>query len=223
MKPRRLVGVMATALTPITYFSLPIQGGVATLPEALPDIPLLFALAAAHGLMPAHPCLPMAPDYPRHLASIPWRASVFEAERPRLLPPIAQRRTIDGEAGCHARFTSAAKRGNLKDYFRVQSIPHAFGGDAARGEAGVGVFHGAIFGPDPFPPGEDSLVVRVGKNRSGMLLLERERDDRALRLNAYTAALFGKELPVERYMLHTLQASPGMSFAEAEQRLAAWG
>lgn len=223
MKEGRLVGVKATALTPITYFSLPIQGGVATLPEALPDIPLLFALAAAHGLMPAHPCLPMAPDYRRHLAGIPWRASVLQAERPRLLPPLAQRRTIDGEAGCHARFTSAAKRGNLKDYFRVQSIPHAGGGNVARGEPGVGVFHGAVFGPDPFPPGEDSLVVRVGKNRGGMLLLERAAGERPLRLNAYTAALFGDELPVERYLLHTLQASPAMGFAEAERRLAAWG
>lgn len=223
MKARRLVGVKATALTPITYFSLPIQGGVATLPEALPDISLLFALAAAHGLMPAHPCLPMAPDYRRHLASIPWRASVLQAECPRLLPPVAQRRTIDGEAGCHARFTSAAKRGNLKDYFRVQAIPQAHGSNDARGEVGVGVFHGAVFGPDPFPPSEDSLVVRVGKNRSGMLLLERAGDERPLRLNAYTAALFGDELPVERYVLHTLQTTPTISFAEAERRLATWG
>jgi hypothetical protein len=217
MSAPRLVGVRATALTPITYFSLPIQGGVATLPDALPDIPILFALAAVHGLMPSHPCLPTAPDYRRHLSAIPWRASVFEVECPRLLPPTAQRRTIDSEAGCHVRFTSAAKRGNFKDYFRVQSIPTAYGG-----EAGVGVFHGAVFGPDPFPPGEDGLVIRVGKSRSGMLLLEREPGERSVRLNAYTAELFGEELPVERYMLHTLQASPCMSFAEAAWRLSAW-
>lgn len=218
MRGSQLVGVRATALTPVTYFSLPIQGGVATLPEALPDIPILFALAAAHGLMPAHPCLPMVPDYRGHLTQIPWRASVFMAERPQLLPPMAQRRTIDGEAGCHTRFTSAAKRGNFKDYFRVQSIPPAEDG----AETGVGVFYGAIFGPNPFPRGEDSLVVRVGKNRGGMLLLERTPHDRRVRLNAYTATMFGDELPVERYMLHTLQASPPMDFAAAEQRLARW-
>lgn len=217
MSTPRLVGVRATALTPLTYYSLAIQGGVATLPDALPDIPVLFALAAAHGLMPAHPCLPMAPDYRRHLESIPWRATVFEAVRSALLPPAAQRRAIDSEAGCHVRFTSAAKRGNLKDYFRVQSVP-----PAGAGEDGLGVFRGAVL-PDPFPLGEDSLVVRVGKNRGCMLLLERESGERPVRLNAYTAALFGDDLPVERYMLHTLQASPPMSPTDAGRRLASWG
>lgn len=222
MSTGSLVLVRATALTPVTYFSLAIQDGVATLPDALPDIPVLFALAAAHGLMPGHPCLPMVPDYRRHLSNIPWRASVFEAVRPGLLPPIAQRRAIDSEAGRHNRFTNAASRGNFKDYFRVQSIPPAGAELASGDEAGVGVFQGAIFGPDPFPVGEDSLVVRIGKNRSGMLLLERAHETRPVRLNAYTAAMFDDELPVERYMLHSLQASPLIPVAEAERRLATW-
>jgi hypothetical protein len=201
------------------YFSLPIPSGQATLPLAISDVSLAFALAAAHGMMAGHPCLPQQPDYRNHLGAIPWRLSVFLADDPSLLPAIACRRTIDAECGAQPRFTGAAKRGNLKDYFFVQAIPPA---ERAGSRNRQGLFRGGIWGPDPFPVGEDHIVVRLGKNRSGQLLIERNVSAERLHLNAFTARLFGRNLSVERYLLDSLQLTPPLMPEDAARELQSW-
>jgi hypothetical protein len=43
-----------------------------------------------------------------------------------------------------------------------------------------------------------------------------------VRLNAWTGALFGRELPMDRYCLHSLQLTPWMSLEEAAAEVALW-
>ncbi|MCB1809360.1 MAG: hypothetical protein KDJ99_30645, partial [Candidatus Competibacteraceae bacterium] len=101
-------------------------------------------------------------------------------------------------------------KGNLKTYFFTQEVP-----------PGV-VFTGALFGFDPFAwSGQDELVIRVGLHRNGMLRL-RPVSVESVRLNAATAALFGRELAVERYLLYGLQLTERMALKEAAQEVQQW-
>ena len=79
-----------------------------------------------------------------------------------------------------------------------------------------------MFGADPFPPGRDVVVIRVGNQRSGMLELRRDPALPQVRLNAATAALFGRRLPVDLYRVHTIQLTPPMPLAEAAEEVARW-
>jgi hypothetical protein len=55
-----------------------------------------------------------------------------------------------------------------------------------------------------------------------MVRLQRAADPGPVRLNAATAALFGRELKVERFLLYGLQLTPRMSPAEAAEEVAQW-
>jgi hypothetical protein len=202
------IGVRATTLTPFAYHSLMVQSGTATLPELIGDRAMAFALASTLGMLSARVALPEK-DYKRHLAAMPHRCSVFTTETPRLLPPLIRRLNLDAEAGLKERVQNVAKKGNLKDFFQTQEVPPGQ------------VFRGCIVGLDPFEE-EKSLVVRIGLHRAGMVLLEPDSDVREVRLNAATAALFGRELPMERYCLHSLQLTPFMALDDAGKEVAAW-
>jgi hypothetical protein len=204
------VGVKATTLTPFAYHSLMVQNGTATLPELIGDRAIAFGLVAALGMMVARVALP-SKDYRRDLMAMPYRCSVFSTDMPRLLPPLVRRLNLDAEAGLKEKIQNVAKRGNLKDFFLTQEVPPGQ------------VFHGAIFGLDPFAgTGQRQLVIRVGLHRNGMVKLELDRAIQQVRLNAATAALFGRELAVERYCLHYLQLTPLMSLTEAAEETALW-
>lgn len=206
----RALGIKATTLTPFCYHSLMVQGGTATLPELISDRAIAFGLASTLGWMAARVALPEK-DYRRHLEAMPYRSSVFITDQPRLLPPLTRRLNLDAEAGFKKRIQDAAKSGNLKDFFYIQEVPPGQ------------VFHGALFGYDPFEAtGESTLVIRIGLHRNGMVELKRDESVTKVRLNASTAALFGRELPIERYCLHTLQLSPWLDLPEAAEEVGRW-
>lgn len=204
------LGIKATTLTPFCYHSLMVQSGTATLPELIGDRAVAFGLAASLGWMAARVALP-GKDYRRDLSAMPYRTSVFTTDDPRLLPPLVRRLNLDAEAGLKEKIQNVAKKGNLKDFFYTQEVPP--------GQE----FRGALFGFDPFEAtGEKELVIRIGLHRNGMVRLERADSVTRVRLNAATAALFGRELPVERYCLHTLQLTGWLDLPDALRETRDW-
>jgi hypothetical protein len=204
------VGLHAETLTPFAYHSLAVQGGTATLPELIGDNALAFGLATALGYARAAVALPNK-DYRRDLLAMPWRASVLTADDPRLLPPLARRLNLEEECGLPKKLQDAVAKGNMKQFWTIQEVPP--------GQK----FRGALFGLDPFAEtGRETLVIRIGLHRNGMLRLQRAADSAPVRLNAATAALFGRELPVERFLLYGLQLTPWMPPAEAAGEVAQW-
>jgi hypothetical protein len=204
-----ITGIQAETLTPFAYHSLMVQGGTATLPELVSDQALMFGLAATLGMMRSSVCLPTK-DYRRDVEAMPWRASVLMTEQPRLLSPVVRRLNLTEEAGYKRRIQDVVKKGNLKDFFTTQEVP-----------PGV-VFTGALFGFDPFAySGQDELVIRIGLHRNGMLRLRPVKVEQ-VRLNAATAALFGHELSVERYLLYGLQLTERMPVKDALQAVQQW-
>ncbi len=203
--------IQATTLTPFAYHSLMVQGGSATLPELIGDRALAFALAATLGWMRNWAVLP-SKDYRRDLQAMPYRTSVLTTMLPRLLPPLTRRLNLDGEGGMQKKLDGVTRKGNLKTFFHIQEVPPRQ------------VFHGAIFGFDPFEySGEDTLVIRIGLHRNGMVCLQRpEQKVTEVRLNAATAALFDRELEVNRYCLHSLQLSPELSLDDASDEVRLW-
>lgn len=207
------IPIEAKTLTPFCYHSLMAQSGTATLPELIGDRALAFGLAAVLGMTAARLGLPPK-NYRNHLAAMPYRTAVFTTDEPRLLPPLTRRMNLDAEAGLQRKIQDVAKKGNLKDFFHVQEVPPGQ------------TFKGAVFGRDGFDPfessGETELVIRVGLHRNGMVLLKRCEDIEKVRLNAATAALFDRELPVERYCLHSIQLTPFMDLDNAAKEVTQW-
>lgn len=202
-------GIQAETLTPFAYHSLMVQGGTSTLPELISDQALMFGLAATLGMMRASVCLP-SKDYRRDLNAMPWRASLLTSSQPRLLAPLVRRLNLTEEAGYKRRIQDVVKKGNLKDFFTTQEVP-----------AGV-TYNGALFGFDPFAAtGESELIIRVGLHRNGMVRLRPTKVEQ-VQLNAATAALFGRELAVERYLLYGIQLTPRMSAKEALAEVQQW-
>lgn len=208
----KITPIRATTLSPFNYGHLPVQGGVATIPEIIGDRAVAFALAAALGMMRACVVLPDK-DYRGHLAAMPWRLSVLETKNPRLLPPLARRSDLGVEGGYPDRVRRAAAIGNFKEFFSIQEVPT--GQD----------YNGAVFGENPFelvPDASDVIVVRIGSNRTGMLKIERDASVDTVRLNAATGLLFGRRLPVERYVLHETQLTAPMTLDDAAREVGTW-
>jgi hypothetical protein len=204
--------IRATTLTPFNYGHLAVQGGVATIPDIIGDRALAFALAAALGIMRACVVLP-GKDYRGHLAAMPWRLSVLETKDPRLLPPLARRSDLGVEGGYPEKVRRAAASGNFKEFFSIQEMPP--GQD----------YRGAVFGENPFervPDAGDTIVVRIGSNRTGMLKIEHDESIKMVRLNAATGLLFGRRLRVERYVLHETQLTAPMTLDEAASEVGTW-
>ena len=205
-----LVGLRAETLTPFAYHSLAVQGGTATLPELIGDMALTFGLATTLGYARNWVALP-AKDYRRDLAALPWRASVLVTAAPRLLPPLARRLNLEEEGGFPKKLHEVTAKGNLKQYWTTQEVPP------------YTVFRGALFGIDPFrETGRDSLLIRIGLHRNGMVRLTRDAEVKAVRLNAATAALFDRPLPVERFLLYQLQLTPTMALDAAAMEVGQW-
>ncbi len=205
----------AETLTPFAYHSLMVQSGTATLPELISDRAVAFGLAVSLGMAAARAGLP-AKDYRGHLGAMPYRTSVFIADQPRLLPPLARRLNLDAEAGMQKKIQDVAKKGNLKDFFYTQEVPPGQ------------VFRGALFGFDGFDPFAESrreeIVIRIGLHRGGMVRLRRAGRENvpSVRLNAATASLFGRELPVGRYCLYEIQLTPLMDIDGAGNEVNRW-
>ena len=216
--------IRATSLTPFHYHSLAVPSGTATLAPYLADRAISYALASAMGALAASPALPKK-NYLRDFRALPWLASVFEAREPRLMRPLGKRLNLDAEGGYQKRIHEATGTGNLKTWFFIQEVPPGT------------VYHGAIFGPDPFLLAEGienrdvgRIVVRIGRHLGGMLALDRcETDDNdKVRLNAWTADLAGYDvdndplMSVDVYALHDIQITAPMPLGAAAERVSAW-
>jgi hypothetical protein len=208
------IAIEAKTLTPFAYHSLMVQSGTATIPELISDRAVAFGLALTLGMMSAQVTLPTK-NYREHLGAMPYRTSLFITDKPKLLMPLTRRLNLDAEAGLHKKIQDVAKKGNLKDFFYTQEVPPGQ------------VFQGAMFGLDRFDPFVDSnreeLVIRVGLHRGGMVRLRKVKDaSKRVRLNASTAWLFGREMPMDRYCLHDIQVSPWLSLDAAASEVAQW-
>lgn len=212
------IGIRAETLTPFAYHSLMVQGGTATLPELISDRAIAFAVASSLGMMRARVALPEK-DYLRDWQAMPWRTSIFSTATPALLPPIIRRLNLTEDGGYKEKLQNLTKKGNFKDFFTTQEVPQGI------------VFAGAMFGFDPFnavfkATGKKELIIRVGLHRNGMVRLTpettRAKNQQKIRLNASTAAVFNRELSVDRYLLHSLQLSSEMSVKEALEEVQQW-
>ena len=205
-----VVGLRAETLTPFAYHSLAVQGGTATLPELIGDMALTFGLATTLGYARNWVALP-SKDYRRDLAALPWRASVLTTADPHLLPPLARRLNLEEEGGFPMKLHEVTAKGNLKQYWTTQEVPP------------YTVFRGALFGIDPFrETGQDRLLIRIGLHRNGMVRLTRDPEVTEVRLNAATADLFDRSLPVERFLLYQLQLTPVMTLKAAADEVTRW-
>ncbi len=208
----KIIPIRATTLTPFNYGHLAVQGGVATIPEIIGDRAVAFSLAATLGMMHASVVLPQK-DFLTHLGQIPWKASVFVTKDPRLLPPLARRSDLGVEGGYQDNIRRATGSGNFKEFFTIQEVP-----------AGQ-IFRGALFGEDPFEYevcDDDRIVARIGSNRTGMVLYERDETVTEVRMSAATAALFGCSMTVEHYFLEETQLTPSMSLEAAAEAVMTW-
>ncbi len=208
-----LIPLRATTLTPFAYHSVAVQGGTATLPMLISDTALAFGLAATLGMMASRSGLPPK-NYRAHLTAMPYRTSLLLNPDPRLLPPLARRLNVDEDAGYQKNIQSSTNSGNVKTFFTIQEVP-------AQQQ-----FQGALFGLDGFDPftqtSQHQLVIRVGLHRNGMVLLERDPEVSKVHLNAATAHLFDRSLPVSRYSLYNLQWAPAMSLEQAAAEASQW-
>lgn len=206
-----ILHVEAETLTPLSYHSVAIPSGTATIPDVITDSAICFGLANALGMMRATTVLP-SKGYLRDLVSIPFRSSVFSTiDDPRLLAPLIRRNNLDAEGGIQKKFRAVADKGNWKDFFLIQEIP--------QGQR----FNGCIFNFDPFEYcGLDDIVIRVGLHRNGMLRLRKARGEFPVRLNAWTAGLFGRHLKVTRFLLFNIQLTPEMDTTEALEEVKKW-
>ncbi|WP_138472159.1 MULTISPECIES: hypothetical protein [Rhodobacterales] len=179
--------VRLETLTPFHYQSLAIPSGVATLSTHLADRSVVYGLASALGALSAGVALPEK-NYRRDLARLPWMASVFEAETPRLMRPRGRRLNLDGEGGYAKQVQDATGTGNLKTWFFIQEVPQG------------AIYHGAVFGEDPFnlasqAADEDisEVVFRIGRHRGGIVRLTRAEVP-SVRLNLHTGFICGRDI-----------------------------
>ncbi len=205
-----VIGLKAKIIAPFNYGHLLVNGGVATIPDYINDRAILFSIANALGMLAGSLVLPEKPMYRQHIGLLPWRASLFHCDQSRLNPPLARRSDLGVEGGYQDNIRRATGSGNFKEYFTIQEVP-AFQ-----------EFFGLLTGPDPFEmAGSDSLCVRIGSNRTGMALLSK-CEAKTARLNAATARLFERVLPVERFILDSMQATQMVTPAEAASEMSQW-
>jgi hypothetical protein len=217
-----VTGVKAVTLTPFHYHSLAVPSGTATLSTFLADRSMSYALAGAMGGLRPSVCLPEK-GYLRDMRSMTWLCSAFEAENPRLLPPLGKRLNLDTEGGYQKRVMDATGTGNLKTWFYIQEVPQDV------------VYQGAIFGPDPFEMASriegravDEIIIRTGRHLGGILSLRRSDQVDQVRLNAHTAHLFGADvatddrLKVDVFALYDIQLTRRLPLAEAAEIVSGW-
>ena len=208
-----------TSLSPWAWHGLAVPSGTATLNDIVTDTAMAFAVAAALGMMPRSPCLPTKPDYRGHLASLPFKATLFLGHDNRLNRPLARRLNLDAECGMPASVHTARASGNIKDYYHIQEV------------ATGSVFQGSFLHADPLSIAQeaydvqvDRLVVRLGLGRNGVGLLERCTDQPDICLNLHTARLFDPDVDLRAgpYRLHNIQPSLPLEAAEALRVTAGW-
>lgn len=207
MNPK-VTAFRAETLTPFYYHGLYVPDGAATHPDVISDTALCFALAHAFGIPPT-PGLRSRPDYREDLRRLPWRASLALGSGNRNLGPVRHIIDVEREGGYAVSMQKAMGSGLFKKTFFVHEV------------APGAIYHGLLYGPDPFTLDRD-IIVRVGVGRLGLLRLERVKSLPNCRLNTATALLFGQTLPDAGRILDTIRLSCPYSMTEAGEVLASW-
>ncbi len=213
--------VRLETLTPHHYQSLAIPSGVASLSTHMADRSVAYGLASAFGALSESVALP-SKDYRRDFSRMTWLASVFEAENPNLMRPQGRRLNLDQEGGYQKSIQDATGTGNLKTWFFIQEVPIDT------------VYHGAVFGPDPFRLASkvegvdiEHIVFRVGRHRGGIVRMVRS-EWADVRLNLHTGFVCGADvtrderLRVEIPALWDLQVSSPLPLANARKIIGDW-
>ena len=98
----------------------------------------------------------------------------------------------------------------------------------------VVVYHGAVFGPDPFVMASeaegrevDEIIIRTGRHLGGLVSLRRAEEAPQVRLNVHTAHLFGantadENLKVEVFALYDIQLTKRLELPVAAEIVAGW-
>ena len=208
-----------TALSPWAWHGLAAPSGTATLNDVVTDSAMAFAVANALGMARRSPCLPMAPDYRRHLGVLPFKTTLFLGHGNPLNRPLACRLNLDVECGMPKSVHRARTSGNIKDYYHIQEV------------AAGSVFRGCFLHADPLRIASDAygeriqrLVVRLGLGRNGVGLLEPCADELDICLNLHTARLFDPDIDLEAgpYRLYNIQPSRPLEQDEALGITARW-
>ena len=208
-----------TALSPWAWHGLAVPSGTSTLNDVVTDTAMAFATAAALGMMPRSPCLPSAPDYPAHLAALPFRTTLFLGHDNRLNRPLARRLNLDAECGMPKSVHDARNSGNIKDYYHIQEV------------AAGAVFHGSFLHADPLGIAFEAygerwarLVIRLGLGRNGVGLLEPCVEQPPVCINLHTARQFDPDvdLPAGPYRLYNIQPSQPLDPDDALRITAGW-
>ncbi len=198
------MGISATLLSPLYYHGIYVPDGSATDPRALTDTGMVFALSAALGCSPTLHTR-QTPEYRADLMKVPWRASLFLAENARLLAPVRHIIDVEREGGNTETMQSNMASGNFKKTFYVHEI-----------EIGA-VYHGALFGPNPFKAYHtDSIVIRMGVGRTGLVQLKPQPVPEKIVVNTATLALFGHKVPEAYRIMDTIRPSHALSIAEVQ-------
>lgn len=209
-----------TALTPWAWHGLAVPSGTSTLSDIVTDTAMAFATAVALGMSHRSPCLPTSPNYREHLAILPFKTSLFIADRDnRLNRPLARRLNLDAECGLPKRVHTARSSGNIKDYYHIQEV-----------HAGA-EFCGSFLHTDPFHIAAEKygvqvnhLVLRLGLGRNGVGILQKHQRAEEVQLNLHTARLFNPNvnLVAGPYRLYNIQPSQPISCEEALSVTSHW-
>lgn len=204
------IGIKVTTVAPFNYGHLAVSGGVATIAEFINDKAICFSLCASLGMLSPSP-FPPEKDHLRDMRRIPWRASMLRTENPALLSPIARRSDLGIEGGYQVNIRRASASGNFKEYFSIQEVPP--------GQE----FEGILVGEDPFEiAGMDEFSIRIGSNRTGIARIRKCDTPESVTVNVATGALFGRKIPVDRFILNEMLASPEMTATDAAVEMSKW-
>ncbi len=206
-------GVRAVILAPFFYHGLYVPDGSATDPTILSDTTVMFALAHSMGCPPTE--FPRSrPEYAKDIAKLAWKSSLFvqpSSASNRVMPPIRHTLDMEREGGYQEKLQKGMRSGNVKKFWWVHEV--------ALGSC----YEGAVYGPNPFEVARmDTLVIRVGVGRLGIVRLEQINVPEEMRLNAATARLFGQTLTEEYRILDTIRVSRAMNPVEAAEVVSTW-
>lgn len=206
-----MIAVEAKVIAPFFYNSFAVASGSSTLKDVISDVALNYAIANACGMLRSD-LLPTKPDHKGDIQKMPHRCSPFVSSDAKLLQPQSRRKNADAEGGLPKRIAAGSSKGNVKDFYIIQ-------------EVAVGAtYQGVIFNYDPFKVfGVSRLIVRVGRGRLGMLELKKiDQLPSEIRLNTHTGALFGSEIPTDRFYLQNIQLSEPMDINQANKVVSQW-
>ena len=194
------IPISATLLSPFYYHGLYALDGSATHPGVITDTTLIFALQSA--LFNYSPKLRYQPDYKADIRNLPWRASLLIGGKDN---------DISREGGYQDKLQRCIASGNFKNTFFVHEV------------ASGAYYQGLLYGPDPFTTyKQDSLIIRVGVGRLGLLELRKQKSIEKIYLNTKTASWFGRKLSEDHRILDTIRVSYPLSIKDAVNELKQW-